>query len=59
MSNLNLNDISTKEEIEILEEITETKKDSSETFVIKPSKKQFRAFVKKNGFSKGEVYIKI
>ena len=56
---LNLNDISTKEEIEMLEEITETKKDSSETFVIKPTKKQFRAFVKKNGFSKGEVYIKI
>ena len=56
---LNLNDISTKEEIEMLEEITETKKDSSETFVIKPTKKQFREFVKKNGFSKGEVYIKI
>jgi hypothetical protein len=56
---LNLNDISTKEEIEMLEEITETKKDSSETFVIKPTKKQFREFVKKNGFSKGEVYLKI
>lgn len=56
---LNLNDISTTEEIEMLEEITETKKDSSEPFVIKPTKKQFRAFVKKNGFSKGEVYIKV
>lgn len=56
---LNLNDISTKEEIEMLEEITETKKDSSETFVIKPTKKQFREFVKKNGFSKGEIFIKI
>lgn len=56
---LNLNDISTNEEIEMLEEITETKKDSSKTFVIKPTKKQFREFVKKNGFSKGEVYIKI
>lgn len=56
---LNLNDISTNEEIEILEEITETKKDSSETFVIKPTKKQFREFVKKNGFSNGEVYLKL
>jgi hypothetical protein len=56
---LNLNDISTKEEIEILEEITETKKDSSKTFVLKPTKKQFREFVKKNGFSDGEVYLKL
>ncbi len=56
---LNLNDISTKEEIQMLEEITETKKDSSTIFVIKPTKKQFREFVKKNGFSDGEVYIKL
>jgi hypothetical protein len=49
---LNLNDISTIEEIEMLEEITETKKDSTKTFIIKPTKKQFREFVKRNGFTK-------
>ena len=55
----NMNDISTNEEIEMLEEIMETKKDTALTFVIKPTKKQFREFVKKNGFSNGEMYIKI
>lgn len=56
---LNMNDISTKQEIEMLEEIMETKKDTALPFVIKPTKKQFREFVKRNGFSNGESYIKI
>ncbi|GGD34160.1 hypothetical protein [Flavobacterium orientale] len=56
---LNMNDISTTEEIQMLEEIMETKKDTALAFVIKPTKNQFREFVKKNGFSNGEMYIKI
>ncbi len=55
---LNINDISTDEEIVLLEEITETKKDTIKPFTIKPTKKQFKEFVKKNGFSKGEIYLK-
>ncbi|MEW5677250.1 hypothetical protein ABGT15_13125 [Flavobacterium enshiense] len=55
---LNLNNISTNEEIELLEEITETKKDTAKPFVVKPTKKQFKEFVKRNGFTEGEIYLK-
>lgn len=55
---LNINDITTKEEIELLEEIIETKKDSTKPFVIKPTKQQFREFLKRNGFKEGEIYLK-
>ena len=56
---LNINDISTNEEIKMLEEITETKRDTLKPFVVKPTKKQFKEFVKRNGFSQGEIYLKI
>lgn len=55
---LNINDISTNEEIKMLEEITETKRDTLKPFVVKPTKKQFKEFVKRNGFSQGEIYLK-
>lgn len=55
---LNINEISTNKEIELLEEITETKNDTSQLYVVKPTKKQFKQFVNENGFNKGEIYLK-
>jgi hypothetical protein len=55
---LNLNHISSEEEIKLLQTITETKQDSIRPFVTNPTKKQFREFIKKNGFSTGESYIR-
>lgn len=55
---LNINPISTNQEIELLEKITGTKKDTVKPFVLKPTKKQFKEFVKRNGFTEGEVYLK-
>lgn len=55
---LNLNHISSEEEIKLLQTITETKQDSIRPFKANPSKKQFREFIKKNGFSDGESFIK-
>jgi hypothetical protein len=55
---LGINGISTKEEIAMLAQITNTSMDSIPPFLVKPSKKQFKTFVKSNGFSVGEVYIK-
>jgi hypothetical protein len=55
---LNLNHISSEEEIKLLQTITETKQDSIRPFVTNPTKKQFREFIKKNGFSDGESFIK-
>ncbi|WP_264558444.1 hypothetical protein [Flavobacterium sp. N2270] len=55
---LNINGIETENEISLLENITESKKDTVKPFTIKPTKKQFKEFIKKNGFSNGEVYVK-
>lgn len=55
---LQINSINTKEEITILETITNIKRDSAATFKVKPTKKQFQEFVKRNGFSEGEIYLK-
>jgi hypothetical protein len=55
---LSLNNISSVEEIDLLEEIIGTKKDSTRPFIVKPTKKQFKEFVSKNGFSEGEIYLK-
>jgi hypothetical protein len=55
---LTIEGISTEEEISNLEQITETKNDTTKTFVVKPTKKQFKVFLKKNGFNSGEVFIK-
>lgn len=50
--------IETEDEIKLLETITETKMDTTKPFRIKPTKKQFKEFIKKNGFSEGKVYLK-
>jgi hypothetical protein len=55
---LNINGIETENEISLLENITESKKDTAKPFTIKPTKRQFKEFIKKNGFSNGEIYIK-
>ena len=55
---LGINAITNKEDIALLEQITETKRDTTTPFIVQPTKKQFRAFIRKNGFSEGEVYLK-
>lgn len=55
---VSLNDIRTEEEINILEEVTETAVDTIHPATFKLSKKQFRKFVKQNGFTEGNVYVK-
>jgi len=55
---VSLNDIRTEEEINTLAELTETVVDTIRPATFKLSKKQFRKFVKQNGFTEGSVYIK-
>jgi len=56
-NSLTLGTISTKEDIDKLRELTETKSDSIYTF--RPSKKQLRRFLKNKGFSSEDTYVKI
>lgn len=55
---VSLNDIHTEEEINKLEELTETVVDTLRPATFKLSKKQFREFVKQNGFTEGKIYVK-
>ena len=55
---VSLNDIRTEEEINTLAELTETVVDTIRPATFKLSKKQFRKFVKQNGFTEGSVYVK-
>ncbi|WP_269242518.1 hypothetical protein [Flavobacterium limnophilum] len=55
---LTINGIETENELDLLQSITETKMDTIKPFRIKPTKKQFKEFIKKNGFTKGEIYLK-
>lgn len=55
---VSLNDIRTEEEINMLEQLTETVVDTIRPTTFKLSKKQFRKFVKQNGFTEGSVYVK-
>ncbi|MFN3757271.1 MAG: hypothetical protein ACK4RM_09975 [Flavobacterium sp.] len=45
---LRMNSISTQSEIDLLEEITVSAKDSSPPFIVNPTKKQFKEFIKRN-----------
>lgn len=56
---LTISSIETETEIELLETITETKRDTMIPFRFKPTKKQFKEFIKKNGFSGKTIYFKI
>jgi len=55
---VSLNDIRTEEEINTLAELTETVVDTIRPTTFQLSKKQFRKFVKQNGFTEGSVYVK-
>jgi hypothetical protein len=52
-----LGTVSTKEDIDKLRELTETKPDSILSF--RPTKKELKKFIKENGFSDRDTYIKI
>jgi len=56
---LKMNAIFTQYEIDLLEDITNTVKDSSHPFIVNPTKKQFKEFIKKNGFTEGETFVRI
>ena len=55
---LNINRIETEEEMKLLQSITETKMDSTKPFSVKPTKKQFKEFIQKNGFVNGATYLR-
>jgi hypothetical protein len=55
---LSISSISTVEEIELLKEITETPQDSL-TNNYKLNKKQFKEFIKANGFQGNEYFLKV
>jgi hypothetical protein len=55
---LKINGIRTENEISMMETITESKRDTIKPFIVKPTKKQFKAFVKQNGFTESDTYIR-
>ena len=55
---IKISSIETKTEIELLKSITETKTDTIKPFKVKPTKKQFKEFINKNGFLEGKIYLK-
>ena len=55
---LTINGIETEDEINLLETVTEARKDSARPFAVKPTKKQFKEFIRKNGFREGKIYLK-
>lgn len=55
---ININGITTENEIKILEDITQTNRDTLIPYIASPTRKQFKEFIKQNGFTKGETYIK-
>jgi hypothetical protein len=55
---LTINGIVTENEIDLLQSITDTKQDTIKPFTVKPTKQQFKEFIKKNGFTNGEIYLK-
>ena len=47
-----------KEDIEKLKEITETSQETEPPYNFTATKKQFRQFIKNDGFSNNEIFIK-
>ena len=50
--------ISSAEEIEKMEIITETIHDTSTAYKVRPTKKQLKQFIKQNGFNDEEIFVK-
>ncbi|MFY8186962.1 MAG: hypothetical protein ACOVLC_03275 [Flavobacterium sp.] len=55
---LNINRIETVEELNLLQSIVETKIDTLQPFTAKPTKKQFKEFIQKNGFVNVATYLR-
>ncbi len=55
---LSINSISTKDEINNLREITETTSDTT-SYNFKPTKTQFKKFIKQDGFKASEYYVRL
>ncbi|MCO5289841.1 MAG: hypothetical protein M9940_10540 [Bacteroidetes bacterium] len=53
-----ISSISTKEDIENLKEITETATDTIPPYKFKATKKQFKKFIKNDGFSDSETFVR-
>jgi hypothetical protein len=56
---LSINRISTEKDIENLQTITESPQDSVPPYTFTATKKQFKQFVQSDGFSTGELFIRI
>ena len=54
-----ISEISVDQEVRNIHEITEYKQDTAETYNFTLTKKQFKEFVKNNGFRKSETFIKL
>lgn len=55
---LKISSISTKQDVEILKEITETPQDTIPPYKFTVTKKQFKEFVKNDGFSDSEIFVR-
>ncbi|MBK8808084.1 MAG: hypothetical protein IPO21_16155 [Bacteroidales bacterium] len=53
-----ISSISTKQDLENLKEITETPKDTVQTYKFTATKKQFKEFIKNEGFSDTEIFAR-
>jgi hypothetical protein len=56
---LTIGSISSSQEIETLKSITESSKDTIMPFKFVLSKKQFKDFIKRDGFSDSEIFVKV
>jgi hypothetical protein len=56
---LTFGSINSIEEINSLEKITETPHDTISPYKFKPTKKQFKKFIKNNGFNDNEIYFRL
>jgi hypothetical protein len=56
---LTISSITTQEEVQKLKEITEDESDTVVPYTFAPTKKQFRKFVKSEGFSDSEVFVRM
>lgn len=56
---LSISSLSSQKDIEILDELTETAADTAVQRKYSVTKKQFKEFVKKDGFSEGEIFLRI
>lgn len=56
---LKLSSISVQEDLKKLQDITEQTQDTLIPYTFEPTKKQFKKFIKRNGFSADQEYIKL